>query len=92
MTFLQLKGAVTRKPKLIVSLVVVILFLIFLFQNTQVVTLRLYFWSISMPQIILIPLTLIVGFIGGYIVAKITEKKAAEIKAEKPDLGEVSNQ
>ena len=79
------------KPKWIVSLVVVTLFLIFLLQNTQVVTLRLYFWSISMAQIILIPLTVILGFIAGYIVAKITGKHAAAIKAENPKSGEVIN-
>jgi uncharacterized integral membrane protein len=80
------------KPKLIVSLVVVVLFLIFLFQNTQVVTLRLYFWSISMSQIILIPLTLILGFAAGYIVAKTAGKRAAAIKEEEPEPGEVTNQ
>jgi putative membrane protein len=79
------------KPKWIVSLVVVILFLIFLLQNTQVVTLRLYFWSISMSQIILIPLTLILGFVAGYIVARITGKHVAAIRAGNSDPGEVTN-
>jgi len=51
-----------------------VLFIIFLVQNTQVVTLRLYFWKISMSQIILIPLVLILGFIIGYIVCKLTGK------------------
>jgi uncharacterized integral membrane protein len=92
MTFLQLKGDAKMKPKLIVSLVVVILLLIFLVQNTQVVTIRLYFWSISMSQIILIPLTLILGFIAGYIVAKITGKLAAAKKPKNPEPGEVTNQ
>jgi len=79
------------RPKWIVSLVVFVLFLIFLLQNTQVVTLRLYFWSISMSQIILIPVTLILGFVAGYIVAKITGKHAAAIKTEKPESGEVAD-
>ena len=89
MTFLSLKKDAKMKSKLIFSLVVAILFLIFLLQNTQVVTLRLYFWSISMSQIILIPLMLILGFVAGYITAKLTGKKAAEKKAEKPGVGEV---
>ncbi|MFH1122975.1 MAG: lipopolysaccharide assembly protein LapA domain-containing protein [Pseudomonadota bacterium] len=63
-----------KNPKFIAGLVLAILFLIFLFQNTQVVTLRLYFWKISMSQIILIPLVLILGFLIGYIVAKVTKK------------------
>lgn len=62
------------KPKIISVLVLIILFLVFLMQNTQVVTLRLYFWKISMSQIILIPLVLIIGFVLGYGVAKIAEK------------------
>ena len=44
-----------------------------------------------MPQIILISLTLIVGFAAGYVVAKITGKHAAAIKEEKPEPGEVAN-
>jgi uncharacterized integral membrane protein len=64
-----------KRPKLIASLVVAVLFLIFLLQNTQVVTLRIYFWKISMSQIILIPLSVLLGFALGYVVARITGKK-----------------
>ena len=63
-----------KNPKLITAIVLAVLFIIFLIQNTQVVTLRLYFWKISMSQIILIPLVLILGFIIGYIVCKLTGK------------------
>ena len=45
------------KAKLIALIILVLLFLIFLMQNTEVVTLRLYFWKISMSQIILITRT-----------------------------------
>lgn len=69
-----LKGGLVKNPKFIGGLVLAILIIIFLIQNTQVVTLRLYFWKISMSQIILIPLVLILGFIIGYIVAKVTRK------------------
>ncbi|MBU2499505.1 MAG: DUF1049 domain-containing protein [Proteobacteria bacterium] len=63
-----------KNPKIIVSLVLAILFVIFLLQNTQVVNLRFYFWKISMSQIILIPLVLILGFVIGYVVAKVSKK------------------
>jgi len=63
------------KPKLLIILVIVVLFLIFLIQNTQVATLHLFFWKISMSLIILIPLVLIVGLIVGYILARFTRKK-----------------
>jgi uncharacterized integral membrane protein len=60
------------KPKTIVILVLVALFAIILIQNTQVVTLRLLFWKVGMSQIILVPLTMVIGFILGYLVAKVT--------------------
>ena len=62
------------KPKLIALVVVIILILIFLIQNTGVVTLRIYFWKISMSQIILIPLAMAIGSGLGYFVAKFTGK------------------
>ena len=60
------------RPKFIVVLVLIALFLIILIQNTQVVTLRLFFWKVGMSQIILIPLTMAIGFVIGFIVAKMT--------------------
>jgi len=36
------------------------------------VALRLYFWQVSMPKIILVPLAVLVGFVGGFVLAKIT--------------------
>ena len=64
-----------RNAKTIAIIVVFILFMVFLFQNTSVVTLRLYFWEISMSQIILIPSVLLVGFAVGFGVAKLTGKE-----------------
>ena len=69
-----------KRPKLIASLAIVILFLVFLLQNTQVVTLRLYFWQIAMSQIILIPLCVLLGFVLGYLVARMTEKKRKSVE------------
>jgi uncharacterized integral membrane protein len=63
------------KPKIIAILTAAVLFAIFLLQNTQVVTLKLYFWKISMSQIILIPLVLVIGVLVGYGIAKFTPRK-----------------
>ena len=63
------------KSKFLIIFIIITLVLIFLVQNAQVVTLHLYFWKISMSQIILIPLILMIGFIAGYIVARFTIKK-----------------
>ena len=60
------------KAQTIVVLVLIGLFLVILIQNTQVVTLRLLFWKVEMSQIILVPLTMLIGFILGYFVAKLT--------------------
>ncbi|KPJ48938.1 MAG: hypothetical protein AMJ41_03940 [candidate division Zixibacteria bacterium DG_27] len=62
------------KPKTVIILIIAALFLIILLQNTQVVTLRLYFWQLTMSRIILLVVTLLIGFIVGYIVAKVTTR------------------
>jgi uncharacterized integral membrane protein len=72
-----------KNPKIIAAIVVGILFVIFLFQNTDVVTLRLYFWKVSMPQIILIPAVLLIGFAAGLIVAKVTGRPKVPGRAQK---------
>ena len=64
-----------KNPKVIASVVVAALFIVLLIQNTQVVTFRLYFWTISISQIILIPLVLILGFVLGYLVCKLIGRR-----------------
>ena len=63
------------KAKTIIIVIVAVLLLIIIVQNTQVVTLNLFFWEISMSRIIFIPLILIIGFILGYIFAKAKKQK-----------------
>ena len=70
----DLKGFI-KKPKTIVTSVIIVLLLIIIFQNTQVVSFRIFFWKISMSQIILIPLTLAMGLVFGYIIAKMTANR-----------------
>ncbi len=60
------------KPKTIGIIIVAVLFFIILVQNTQPVILRLLFWDIMAPQIVLIPVVLLIGFVLGYVVAKLT--------------------
>jgi uncharacterized integral membrane protein len=61
-----------KKPKIIIVAVLIILFAIILIQNTQIVTLRLFFWKASMSQVILIPLIMLIGFVIGFGIAKLT--------------------
>ena len=70
-----------KNPKVIAGLVIGVLFVIFLFQNMDDVALRLYFWQVSMPKIILVPLAILVGFVAGFLLAKITGRP------RKPKMG-----
>lgn len=54
------------QPKMIGIIIVVILALIILVQNTYSVTLHFLFWQISMPQVVLIFIALVIGIILGY--------------------------
>jgi len=63
------------KTKLLIVAVLLVLLVIILVQNTQEVVFRFYFWKISMSQVILVPLAVLVGFLFGYIVAKMGREK-----------------
>ncbi len=58
------------KPKYIVILILVLLAVIFVIQNSAMVTIKLFFWSISMNQIIMICGLLLVGFLIGFLVTR----------------------
>ena len=60
-----------ERPKFIIIATLAALFIIILLQNMQPVTLRLFFWEISASQIILIPLTMLIGFVIGFVVVKL---------------------
>jgi uncharacterized integral membrane protein len=64
------------RAKTIIVLIIAVLLVIIIVQNTQVVTLRLFFWKISMSRIIILGLTLLVGFALGYAVAGIGATRA----------------
>ena len=63
------------KTKILIVAVFLVLIVILLVQNTQEVIFRVYFWKISMSQMILVPLAVLVGFLFGYFVAKLGIKK-----------------
>lgn len=70
------------KPKVVVVLILMALFLIVLIQNTQIVTYHLYFWYVSISQIILVPLVALFGFVVGFIVAKLTGRRRRSVALE----------
>lgn len=58
------------KPKNIALVVLGILLLVVLLQNTQVVSVRFLFWKLSMSRIILLPLVMLIGFTIGFFVGR----------------------
>lgn len=71
---LSFEGEFSMQAKKILIGILVLLFIILLVQNIQVVYLRFLFWKISMSRVIFYPLILIVGFVIGYITAKLRKR------------------
>jgi uncharacterized integral membrane protein len=63
------------KAKGIIIVILAILALILIIQNTGVVPIQLLFWRIWMSRIVLIVLMLAIGFGIGFVLAKLTGKK-----------------
>ena len=57
------------KPRLIIILVLVVLAIIFIVQNTQLVSVNFLLLKFQMSQIIMIVLMLLIGFFIGYLAA-----------------------
>lgn len=60
------------KAKTIVIIVLVIIALVLIAQNTAVMPIQLFFWQVLMSRIVLIVLMLAIGFALGFIIAKTT--------------------
>jgi len=63
------------KTKLILIGVALLLIAIIFLQNPGEVVYRIYFWKISLSQMILLPLTLLAGFILGFSLASLRRKR-----------------
>ncbi|MBP1748665.1 MAG: hypothetical protein H6Q52_1204 [Deltaproteobacteria bacterium] len=61
--------------KLIVILVLVGLLLILIIQNVQNISLNIFFWNIMMPQVILVLILFALGFVIGFLAAKMKRSK-----------------
>ncbi len=68
------------KPKTIIILILLILCLVILIQNTEVVTLKVFLWSISMSRILLIPILIVIGFVIGYLAAVLKKHAGDQTK------------
>jgi uncharacterized integral membrane protein len=68
-------GGDMAKPKFIIITIAIALFAVLLVQNAEVVSLKLFFWEISMSRIIFFPILILIGFVVGFAIAKMTGSK-----------------
>jgi len=52
----------------------ILLFLVIVLQNTQVVSVRFLFWTVSMSQVILLPLVFVLGIVAALIIGWVIKK------------------
>jgi len=67
------------KPKTILSLIVILISLIILIQNTEVVTFSILFWKLTMSKIVLLVITIILGFLIGFLIRPTVLRKKYKI-------------
>jgi uncharacterized integral membrane protein len=63
------------KSKLVLIAALFVLLAIVFLQNPGEVVYRIYFWKISLSQMILLPLTLLAGFFLGFAVARLRRRR-----------------
>ncbi len=82
--------AIMPKVKLIALLVLSVVVLVLVLQNTQRVVTRLLFVTIDMPLAALLALTLLIGFAGGVIVALMVGKPREKLRLPSADADALS--
>jgi uncharacterized integral membrane protein len=65
-----------KNTKLVISIVLLILAAVIIFQNTTLVDLKLLFWNFQASLIILLILVFIIGIIIGYFLPKFVGQSA----------------
>ena len=62
------------KLKSIILIILSVLAFVIIIQNTQVVTVQLFFWQLFMSRIVLILVMMAIGVAIGYIIARVGRK------------------
>jgi len=70
-----LQGKGTMNAKLIASLILIGLIILFTFQNTQVVELRFLFWSLSMSSSLMVYVILAMGIAAGWMLCSLPRSR-----------------
>ena len=66
------------KPKTFVIIACTVLVLIIMMQNTMAVTVRVLFWQIVLPQILLIFLAALAGLLIGYLLGTLKKSRRGD--------------
>ena len=61
--------------KLVIGVILGLLIIIFIFQNTTVVDIQLLFWKISMSRALIILIVFAIGIILGWIICSVRHSK-----------------
>jgi len=69
-----------KKVKIITVVVILLLALIVFLQNTQAVETKFLFLTVTMPRVLLLFVTFVLGFVGGLITASYVLQKPAKSK------------
>ncbi len=67
-------------PKLIASIIIAVLVIIFMFQNSETVQIHLFFWTISMSRAIMVFSLLIAGILIGWFLNSYFSTKNTKTK------------
>ena len=72
------------RVRTVAILVLLLLFLVVIVQNTEVVSVRLLFWDLVMSRIILLALSLAVGVIVGVLLGRPWRKRESYARPKSP--------
>lgn len=81
------------KIKITILMVVIIIFTIFVSQNTEIIPINALFWQYRISTIVLICLVFLLGLIAGFIIARMfnaPSKKEKEKERKKQDFESVN--
>ena len=76
------------RAKIILLLILLVLFTIFVTQNTEQTIINVFFWTVELPKIVLLIITLVVGVVLGLIAVTVfnSDKKKAEKNTENTEV------
>ncbi|MBK7379222.1 MAG: LapA family protein [Ignavibacteriales bacterium] len=75
------------KAKQILLLILAAIFLIIVLQNTEDILVTFFFWSVTLPKIVVLITAALIGFVSGILIFSITTKR--KLKAKELEQKEV---